>query len=223
MPIEVLLVEDDPMVAEVNRGYIQEVRGFRVTGWARSGEAALGLARELRPHLVLLDIYLPDGDGVAVLKAIRQQEVAADVIVVSAAQDPATIHSVLRLGAVDYIIKPFRFERLEAALESYRQMRERLTRSRALSQDQVDRMLRGRPATGTARPPKGLNAATLELVLQFLSAAPRPVTAVEAAEGLGMARVTVRRYLDFLVKRGQARLEVQYGAVGRPVNRYAAS
>lgn len=221
MVIEVLVVEDDPMVAEINSGYVQAVRGFRVTARARRGADALRLAQEHRPHLVLLDIYLPDGDGVNVLRALRQQEVPADAIVVSAAQDAATIQSVLRLGAVDYIIKPFRFERLRDALIAYRDLRGQLLQAGALSQEQVDSVLHVR-RSGPAGPPKGLNAATLARVQEFLQRAEAPVTAVAAAAGLGMARVTVRRYLDYLVRQGHARVDIQYGTVGRPQNRYAA-
>lgn len=218
-PIKTLLVDDDPMVQQVNRDYVEAVEGFRVVATARTAREALEAVRRFKPDLVLLDIFLPDQDGVTTLKEIRRQEIQADVIVLSAAHDARTIQDVVRYGAVDYIIKPFRFERLEAALEAYRALRLKLTATNRLSQDQLDQMLRGQ-GTQAEILPKGLSEATLRQVQSFLQASGSPVTAAEAAENLGMARVTARRYLDYLVKLRRVRLEVQYGSVGRPQNRY---
>lgn len=220
-PIRVLVVDDDPMVQQVNRDYVEAVPGFRVVGTARTGREALAAVRQHRPDLVLLDIYMPDQDGVWALKEIRRQEMPADVVVVTAAQEPQTVEEILRYGAVDYIIKPFRMQRLHEALRNYRAAKQRLARAEALDQEQVDRMLRERGlADAWSDLPKGLNEATLRQVREFLAGQQTALSAVEVADRLGTARVTARRYLDFLVRRREARLEVQYGSVGRPVNRY---
>ncbi|HEY3363669.1 MAG TPA: response regulator [Symbiobacteriaceae bacterium] len=218
--IKVLVVDDDPMVQQVNQDYVESVAGFRVVATARTGREALAAVQSHRPDLVLLDIYMPDQDGVTVLKAIRRLEFPADVLVVSAAQDAQTIRDVVRYGAVDYIIKPFRIERLQKALESYRTTKVKLALTNTLNQEQVDRVLRGTAAQPEGELPKGLNYATLRQVEAYVAGRSEASSAVEAANELGMARVTARRYLDYLVKLGRARLEVQYGSVGRPVNRY---
>lgn len=218
--VKVLIVDDDPMVLQVNRGYVEEVEGFKVVGTARNGADALEAVHRLQPDLILLDVYMPDKDGLAMLRDLRSQAVPADVILVSAAQDAETIGEALRNGAQDYIIKPFRPERLRAALESYREMKHKLKTSARLSQEQLDR-LRGTPAPVAGdEPPKGLNEMTLKQVTDYLSRQPEPQTAIDVADGLGMARVTSRRYLDYLVKLGKVRLEMQYGGVGRPQYRY---
>lgn len=217
--IRVLVVDDDPMVQQVNSEYVETVRGFRVVGSARTAGEAIEAVRAHRPDLVLLDIFMPGQDGVAALKEIRRQEFQPDVIMVSAAQDAQTIQDVLRYGAIDYIIKPFRLDRLKAALESYRANRWKLDHTGPMNQEQVDRMLRSQVSAEEAMP-KGLNQATLRQVQRFLAARGEALTAAEAADELGMARVTARRYLDYLVKLRRASLEVQYGSVGRPLNRY---
>ncbi|HYF95358.1 MAG TPA: response regulator [Symbiobacteriaceae bacterium] len=219
-PIRVLVVDDDPMVQQVNREYVESVRGFRVVGAARTAREAIEAVASHRPDLVLLDVYMPDQDGVATLKEIRQQGLPADVIMVSAAQDAQTIQNVLRYGAVDYIIKPFRLDRLKTALETYRAHRWKLGDTATLDQEQVDRMLRAQTTGAGAGLPKGLHEATLRQVHRFLAAEGQALTAAEVADKLGMARVTARRYLDHLVKLQRASLEIQYGAVGRPLNRY---
>lgn len=208
------------MVLQVNQGYVEAVPGFRVVGSSRTGAEALPAAERLRPDLMLLDVFMPDQDGIAMLRELRSRAIPSDVILVSAAQDAATIQEALRCGAHDYIIKPFRFERLRAALESYREVKQRLAQAGQLSQEQLDRMRRG--AGGAAVPdlPKGLNETTLRQVLAHLGALGEPQTAAEVADALGIARVTARRYLDHLEKAGRVRLEMQYGGVGRPLNRY---
>jgi two-component system response regulator DctR len=126
----------------------------------------------------------------------------------------------MRYGAVDYIIKPFRFERLRAALDAYRSLKFKLAGSGSLTQEQLDQMLRLRQGAPTHELPKGLNEATLVQVKGLLQSSPVPPTAAEAADQLGLSRATARRYLDYLVKVGQARVELQYGSVGRPLCRY---
>lgn len=221
MAIGILIVEDDPMVAEVNRQYTEAAGDFRVVGVARTVAEALRQVKALRPDLVLLDVYLPDADGVTALKRIRQSGAPADVILVTAAQDAATVQEVLRWGAIDYIIKPFRPERLKGALESYRWMREQLRGRNLLDQEQVDRMMQGAASSAEAeQPPKGLTELTLRQVLLYLVKAGRPVTVQEVADGVGLARVTARRYLDYLTQRKRVKIVAEYGTIGRPRHRY---
>lgn len=218
-PINVLIVDDDPMVLKVNRSYVEAVPGFRVVGTARNGNDALELAQRLHPDLVLLDVYMPDKDGLTMLRELRSQALPSDVILVSAAHDTESIQEAFRCGAHDYIIKPFSDERLQAALESYRNVKARLAPGGQLSQHQIDRM-RMASVLPVEDAPKGLNEWTLRQVVRFLSASTEPISIGEVADGLSISRVTARRYLDHLVKAGKARIEMQYGTPGRPLNRY---
>ncbi|WP_204519141.1 response regulator [Brevibacillus fulvus] len=230
--IRVVLIEDDPMVQEVNRLFVERVPGFQVVGIAGSGTEGLQLVEQLAPDLVLLDIYMPAQDGIHTLHKLRSRNLATDVIAVTAANDAATIQQMLRSGVIDYIIKPFRFERVHQALLAYRERRERLAAQRDVTQAELDRLIHGE--AGTVHPPetqpelassqeeliKGINAATMKQVLQFLETHANSLSAEEVAEGLGIARVTARRYLDYLEKTGKVSLEIRYGGIGRPLNRY---
>jgi two-component system response regulator DctR len=217
--IKVLIVDDEPIVVHVNRFFVDEVEGFKVVGTARNGVEAVEAAERLRPDLILLDVYMPDKDGLTALRELRSHGVPSDVILVSAAADPTTVEEALRAGAHDYVIKPFRPERLRAALESYRGVKRALRRSAPLTQAELDRM-RPAPALGEAENRTGINELTLQQIIAQMSAAREPQTATEIGEALGMSRVTARRYLDHLVKVGKVKLEMQYGGVGRPLNRY---
>ncbi|MFP3488791.1 response regulator, partial [Staphylococcus sp. SIMBA_130] len=73
MKIDVLLIEDDPMVQEVNRQFIERVDGFHVIGVAGNGEEGIELAKMLKPELIILDVYMPGASGLETLKLIRQE------------------------------------------------------------------------------------------------------------------------------------------------------
>jgi two-component system, CitB family, response regulator DctR len=218
----VLLIEDDPMVQEVNRQFIGQVEGFTVIGVARNGLEGIQLIRELHPDLVIIDIYMPQQDGLETLKEIRSQGYEVDVIAITAASDIDTVRRVLQNGAFDYIMKPFKFERLKQALENYHAFRQTLAEKETLTQKELDTLLQ----TAEQQPlshdklPKGLNEVTLQKIVHYLRKQANPVSAEEVAEGVGIARVTARRYLEYLEKKGEVTLDVQYGGIGRPVNRY---
>ncbi len=226
--IRVLLVEDDPMVLEVNRQFVERVEGFTVVATAQNGKEGLNKIRKYKPDLMILDIFMPGLDGMDTLINIRNDQIDIDVIVITAANDKVTIRSMLQYGAIDYIVKPFRFERLQQALQHYQLYNKRFSGDGSLEQKHIDALV---PALGptplstesTNELPKGLNEQTLKQIVLYLLQQKTPVSAEEAADGIGIARVTARRYLDYLQKTGKIEIDIQYGGVGRPVNRYIMS
>lgn len=218
--IGIVIVEDDPMVLEVNKQYVEAVGGFRILGTAGHAAEGLELVCQKRPELLLLDIFLPDQQGIEVLREIRRLALPTDVLLVTAARDVETIQQGFRYGIVDYIVKPFRFERIKSSLESYRDMYYRLQGKEALNQAEIDDMGLGKVKAVKEELPKGLTETTLKQVLLFLLKGRQSYSAEEVASELGLSRVTARRYLEYLEKTGKAKLELQYGSVGRPVNRY---
>lgn len=224
--IDMVLVEDDPRVMAVNEGFIRRIEGFSIISTARTGQDAINIIQSLRPRLVILDIYLPDLDGIQVLKEIRRQGIPSDVIMITAAQDVSTVQDVLRFGVVDYIIKPFKFERIQTALNNYQSYSEQLRDRGEMNQEDLDRLIKILPnyeiqfSRSREGLPKGLREITLQQVYNFLKESRVGLSAEEVAEGAGLARVTARRYLEYLEKINRVLLESQYGAVGRPINKY---
>lgn len=216
--IKVFVIEDDPMVLEVNTGFLEKIPFFQLEGVARTGQDAINLIKKHKPDLVLLDMFLPDLSGFDVLKVIREEEIPTDVILITAARDSKSIHEVFRLGAVDYIVKPFRFERFKAAMESYEKMWRKLRDDSDLKQEDIDEIKK--LTFEEEYLPKGLSDKTMKQILLTLIEQNRPITAENLATELGMARVTVRRYLDYLVQKGKVHYEIQYGSVGRPSHFY---
>lgn len=227
--IRVLLVEDDPMVREVNRQFIERVPGFHVIDMANNGVIGIKKVKELSPDLVIMDIFMPEQDGIETLRQIRQEKVNVDCISVTAANDVQTIQEILHLGVFDYIMKPFTFERMEHTLVHYQQFKAKLQKKDAVTQVELDEIIGQNRQVKEAQEveiidiqelPKGFNKATLGKVLQYLKSEKKLASADDVAAGIGVARVTARRYLDFMEKNRLIKVDIQYGSVGRPVNQY---
>ena len=227
--IQVLLVEDDPMVREVNRQFIERVEGFKVIDMASDGIKGIEKIKSLAPDLVVMDIFMPEQDGIETLRQIRQQKLNVDCISVTAANDVQTIQQILHLGVFDYIMKPFTFERMEQTLIHYRQFKEKMETSDDVTQDELDEMIgqvwQHKEETVQVSPmtqelPKGFNRATMDKVLFYLKQSSGGASADDVAAGIGVARVTARRYLDYMEKNKLIQVDIQYGSVGRPINQY---
>lgn len=222
--LTVLVVDDDFMVARVHSGFVEKTEGFTVVGVAHSGADALESVARLRPDLVLLDIYLPDTNGLSLLQRLREIHPNLDVVVVSAAREMETVRRALHGGIVHYLMKPFTQADLTARLDHYRETYSRLhANGEALEQDDVNRLFGlpgAEPDASTPAPPKGFSAETMRLVELILERT-EDVSAARAAESLGISRVAARRYLEYLVGAGRATVRLNYGGVGRPERRYA--
>jgi two-component system CitB family response regulator len=230
-PIRVLVVDDDFAVAAIHHRYVQTLPCFVVVGEAHRGGDALRAVDELKPDLVLLDIYLPDISGVEVLRRLRADVVGrqVDVVAVTASREVETVRAAMAGGVVHYLIKPFTLAALQERLLAYAAQRrelERVTCDQGGVRDQaeVDRLLarqRGStPATASAALPKGLSAHTLRLVESALRDADCELSAGEVAVLCGLSRVSARRYLEHLATRGQAQVRPRYGSAGRPQHGY---
>ncbi|WP_406728805.1 response regulator [Streptomyces sp. GD-15H] len=221
--IDVLVVDDDFMVARVHRAFVDRVEAFRVVGVASTGEQAVAAVDELRPDLVLLDLYLPDLFGLDVIPRLRSAGHDCDVMVISAAREAETVRGAVRQGVVDYLLKPFEFEDLRARLERYAVQRGRLLDTVVRGQADVDRVLAGAAAPMlSAAPmlPKGMSVETAELVERTLREADGTLSATECAALTGVSRVSARRYLEHFHAVGTAEVSLRYGAAGRPERRY---
>jgi response regulator of citrate/malate metabolism len=221
--IRTVVVDDDYMVADIHRGYVERVPGFKVVGVVHSGREALEAVDRLNPDLLILDIYLPDQSGLAVLDELRGRGHTLDAIMVTAAKEIASVQQAMQRGALHYIVKPFDFARFAQTLENFRRFSEERGTRDVLAQPDIDRLYRMMTPAVAAELPKGLNRPTLELVMRYLAEQRGPKTAQEVAEGTGVSRGTARRYLEYLEQHGQARLELRYGSTGRPEHLYRAA
>ena len=214
--IRTLIVDDDFRVAGVHAGFVEEVPGFAVVGTAHTAAEARARMRELRPDLVLLDVYLPDESGLSLLA-----ELQTDTIILSAATDTRSIRAAIRGGALNYLIKPFTTRQFADRLAGYARYRQLVGEDRNLGQEEVDRAYRVLHEQDRAATPKGQSSATARLVAEQLRRAANPLSAAEIAGELGVARATAQRYLTALTEAGSVEMRLRYGATGRPEHEYS--
>jgi response regulator of citrate/malate metabolism len=219
--IRVLVVDDDFMVARIHVGFVERVEGFEVVGVAHSGKEAAEAVATLRPDLLLLDLYLPDRFGLDLLADLRTGPTPCDAVVITAAKESEAVRAAVRLGVTDYVLKPFGFGDLEERLRRYAAQRSFLERTEVTGQADVDRVFARSSAGGAAEPlPKGMSPETAKLVEDALAASTQTLSATEVAEGVGLSRVSARRYLEHFVATGRADVRLRYGSTGRPERLY---
>lgn len=220
--INVMIVEDDPMVIKLNKYYLEKVQGFTFVAVARTGEEALRVLEEQKVDLILLDIYMPNINGLEFLSRLRKLDAFVDVIVVSAAHDSTSIKKALQYGAVDYLIKPFEFDRFKAALLGYKE-RETLIKSHEdLNQTDLDRHFLSKDVQQASKDvPKGLDKNTLNFIWQNIQAFKADAFCTEEmANIVGVSRVSMRKYLQYLEDAGHLERVIAYGSPGRPTYKF---
>jgi two-component system CitB family response regulator len=217
--ISIVIVEDDIGIAEIHRRNLDKINTVEVIGIAASKEEAMILFDVLNPDLVLLDIYLPDGNGLDILRQLRQKESSPDVILITADRDVNTLQEAMRGGVIDYLLKPVIFSRLEESINKYLSQKQQFTNRVDIDQSMVDAMLNSTSSATISRLPKGIDGVTLEKVRQ-LFVNKNQLTADQAGELIGASRTTARRYLEYLISSGELSADLSYGSVGRPERTY---
>ncbi|KIF04404.1 chemotaxis protein CheY [Streptomyces sp. RSD-27] len=208
-------------VARINAAYVAKVPGFQVVGLAHSAAGALEFLAAHPVDLVLLDHYLPDGTGLDLVRRLREPGRHTDVIMVTAARDLATVQAAMRLGALQYLVKPFTFAGLRAKLEAYAGLRRSLSGGGEAEQAEVDRIFGALATAGTPNDlPKGHSPTTADLVRRVLRTAEGPLSTQQIADRAGISRQTAQRYLKLLDRAGRVSLALRYGETGRPEHRY---
>ncbi len=214
---EVLIVEDDPMVAMINKQYVQQNPDFHVARICRDGVSGLEYLKNNDVQLVILDVYMPRKDGLTFLRRLREVNLPVSVIMVTAANDSPTIEEALRLGIVDYLVKPFCSSRFQQALQTFLARQNAFHDLSSLDQQNIDNIISGISTDSVQELPKGIQEATLDSLCTFLREnARREWTSEEIADKINLSRVTVRRYMNYLLEKGMILGRMNYETGGRP-------
>ena len=220
--ISVLIVEDETIAAEALEKYVARVSGFVVSGSVGTGAAALRRLALDRISLVMLDIYLPDMNGIEVIRAMRAARYTSDVMVVTRLRDPRVLRAVAAYGIVHYLVKPFTLAVLSEKLERYRAYHDQLSAAQPFfTQADIDRILAALHVPGATDVAKGMSRESLNAVVAIVRAVERSgLSAAEVAAALGASRVTARKYLEYLVELGLVLRRPRYGGAHRPEVEY---
>lgn len=221
--IRTLIVEDDFRVADIHAAYVSRVAGFEVIGKVHTSASAYEFILANKPDLVLLDLYLPDEHGLELFSRLQQLPRGSkmDIFVITAARDSQSVRDALQLGAANYIVKPFTHLQLAERLLAYRAARNRLTDTREISQEEVDRvsvLMRG-AKIDLYRSDNSKNPTT-DSILKFIEGSAESVSASDISLALGLSRATAQRYLSQMVESRMLELELQYGTTGRPIHKF---
>ncbi len=220
--IEVLIIEDDPMVREINSKFLKKIDGFNLYKAVSNLTDAKKFVLEKKPDLILLDVFLPKENGIDFLKWLRNEEIGVDVILITADKTIERVQEAFRYGAVDYLIKPFNFERLKEALNQFKERHHKFKKSDVIEQEELDKLINNVSfSQDEDNYTKGLNKYTYKSIWDEVEKYDyKYFTAEDLAEKIGIARVTVRRYLEYMDKEGKIEKLIEYGKVGRPQHKY---
>ena len=181
-PITVLIADDDAGARRDLLHFFASAPEYEVVAQAADGLTAVQLCRELRPNVALLDIRMPLMDGLAATRAIRSQQLAHCVVMLTSFSEPEYIDAAIEAGAFGYLVKPFRADAIGPALEIS------LDRSREyyrLSKDTraMERQLEGKEVTDQAK------LLLMETRSFTEEEAYRYIREISRRRGLSMARV----------------------------------
>ena len=219
----VVIVEDDGMIAMLDRKFVEQDGRFQVEQEFSNGRSALAYLTSHPVDLLILDVYMPLLTGVELLRELRQRGILTEAIMVTAANDPQTVDGLLKLGVVDYLVKPFTYQRFCQALDAFCRHQE-LMGAEKLDQEALDRVLFVSHTSENGGLPKGMQEKTMERIRSALTEAGEAGhTSESLAAAAGVSVVTARRYGNFLVEHGGAVSEVNYDTGGRPSLRYRLS
>lgn len=221
--INVLIVEDDPMVALINKKYLEEIGEIKTFGPLITKNEIFDIIEKQNIDLIIMDVFLPKENGLDILKALRENGKVTDVIMVTAANTVDELKKAFSLGIVDYLVKPFEFDRFKDSIIKYKKKREVFLKDKSLNQEDLDYILnQNNNLNGKENNlPKGLNKRTLEKIIEFLESNKNEIwTLRELAEKIKISNVTIKKYMDYLENENKLEVKMTCGNIGRPELKY---
>ncbi len=225
--IKTMIVEDDPMVRQINSKFLDKVEGFSLKKAAANLTEAKEFLSKNTIDLILLDVFLPNENGIDFLKWLRKSEISSDVILITADKSIEKINDAFRYGAVDYLIKPFTFERFKESLDIFKERLSSFKNYETIEQGELDKFILTNKSKELSDDQlkdnleKGFNKYTYKSIVNELhNSNEEYFTTEELSDKLGIAKVTVRKYLDYISKQGQLEKIIEYGKIGRPLYKY---
>lgn len=222
--LKAIIVEDDLMVTEINKNYILKTQKIIVCATFTNGTDALKYLESNSVNLIILDLYMPNLSGIKFLEIIRTNNYNIDVIMVTAANDIDSIDKALKLGILDYLIKPFKYERFQVAINKFIMKHEIISKQKKLNQSSIDELIHSNShfiKTNEDNLSKGLQKETLSLIREYMILNKfRYLTSEEISAEINLSKVTIRRYMNYLIDSKEISSDVDYKTGGRPSIRY---
>ena len=228
--MKLVIVEDDLMVAAVNREFALKTPELNIVATFYNGKEALEFLTKNPIDLLLLDIYMAGYTGLELLKELRRRGNTTEAIIISAANDAEHIEEAFHLGITDYLIKPFTYARFYEAIKKFL-LRRSLQLKGTYTQKELDEIINMIMATekdfsddscGVLK--KGLQQQTLDKIYECLISEKncgRFMTSEEISAETNFSKMTIRRYLNYLIEQKKAVSRINYSTGGRPSIEYS--
>lgn len=218
--MKILIVEDDFRIGELYKEYLLESAPDDEIHTSLNASESLKMLEENDIELMLVDIYLPDMHGDKLIEEVLKTHPYMNFIVITASQAGEKVKSMMQLGALYYLVKPVKLDKLSETVNDYRQKNKTLSETAELEQEQID-MYFGSMNTEVedGALPKGIDGVTLKKIEEVFSIEDE-WTSSHLGDYLGTSRTTVRRYLEYLRRTGKLTVSQDFGDKGRPEKKY---
>lgn len=219
----VIIIEDDPMVASINQNYLLSNPLFVLDGIFRNGQEALDYLSGHTVDLAIIDYFMPMMDGKIFIQNCIQRNYSFSFIMITAANNPQDFSDILRLGALDYIVKPFTYDRFTLSIQKFLTVQTKLHSAKEMTQEMIDEIISSQTLPQTSVPStKGIQPYTLDAIINYLSDKPGVFYSCdEIAGSVKLSRITIKRYLNHLLDSHVIISKIDYNTGGRPSIRYA--
>lgn len=191
--VSILIVDDHEVVRNGIRSYLETIKEFDVVGEAESGEKAVKMVSELIPDIVLLDLIMPGMDGVETTRQIKKISPRTQVVVLTSYHEDVHIFPALKAGAISYILKDMKMEKLADALQ--RAVRHEVT-LHPLVAERVLQNIRGENSEEPA-----LFTELTERELDVLRLIAKGMTNSQIAENLVISENTVKGHVSNILSK----------------------
>lgn len=221
----ILIIEDDPMVATLNQQFVENILPKSQIENVRQTKDGLKIIQKEKIRLILLDVYLPEQTGLEFLKELHQLGINIPVILITAADDIHTLEEALKHNVIDYLIKPFTFERLKKAFQKFEILDKMTDTKTATNQKELDQFFNHMPNSKIdsqceEKLPKGLSRLTFNKVIQGIEKIPQPFSTENLSKEIGLSRISTKKYITFLTEILVLIETMEYKEIGRPITLY---
>ena len=224
--MRLVIVDDDLMVAAINREFALQTPELNDIKTFHNGREALDFLLKNDADLLMLDIGMPRYSGLELLADLRRQGKKFDAIIISGSDNAMDVDEAFHLGIVDYLIKPFTYDRFQEAVQKFLLKHSSIKTKEKFTQEDIDKLM-AKPAQQAAELnsykelPKGIQQQTLDTILEHMKKnSGTYLTSEQIAVSTGFTKMTVRRYMNYLIGIKKITSRTNYATGGRPSTEY---